>query len=117
MNRVAAPAASPDGRWLVYQVTETASETYKRSTGLWIIDRTAKSGKPAHIADAAGKNESAPAFGPDGLRYFVSGAAGSGQVWRVAGAPESGPATTGTDDNAVVPGLKRSPADTLPTAR
>src|SRR3546814_21028972 len=62
MNRVAAPAASPDGRWLVYQVTETAPETYKRSTGLWIIDRTAKSGKPAHIADAAGKNENEPAL-------------------------------------------------------
>src|SRR3546814_11226613 len=77
MNRVAAPATSPDGRWLVYQVTETAPETYKRSTGLWIIDRTAKSGTPAHIADAAGKNESAPAFGPAGLPYFVSDAAGS----------------------------------------
>src|SRR3546814_3344073 len=90
MNRVAAPAASPDGRWLVYQVTETAPETYKRSTGLWIIDRTAKSGKPAHIADAAGKNESAPAFGPDGLLYFVSDAAGSDQVWRVAVGPDAG---------------------------
>src|SRR3546814_15303089 len=69
MNRVAAPAASPDGRWVAYQMTETAPETYKRSTGLWLIDRKAKDAKPARIADAAGKNESAPAFGPDGLLY------------------------------------------------
>src|SRR3546814_11068133 len=64
MNRVAAPAASPDGRWLVYQVTETAPETYKRPTGLWHIDRTANSGTPAPIPRAAGHNERAAAFGP-----------------------------------------------------
>src|SRR3546814_4557128 len=52
MNRVAAPAASPDGRWVAYQMTETAPETYKRSTGLWLIDRKAKDAKPARIADA-----------------------------------------------------------------
>ncbi|MBB5706229.1 alpha/beta hydrolase family protein [Sphingopyxis panaciterrulae] len=112
MNRVAAPAASPDGRWLVYQVTETAPETYKRSTGLWIIDRTAKSGKPAHIADAAGKNESAPAFGPDGLLYFVSDAAGSDQVWRVAVGPDAGAATQVTDEKVDVAGFKLSPDGT-----
>src|SRR3546814_13461901 len=94
MNRVAAPAASPDGRWLVYQVTETAPETYKRSTGLWIIDRTAKSGKPAHIADAAGKNESPPAFGPDGVLFFVPDAEGSDQSTRLRGGPDSRTART-----------------------
>src|SRR3546814_14706870 len=63
MYRVAAPAASHDGRWLVYQVTETAPETYTRSTALWNIDRTTKSGKPDHTAHDAGQNESYPPFG------------------------------------------------------
>src|SRR3546814_17645319 len=110
MNRVAAPAASPDGRWLVYQVTATAPETYKRSTGLWIIDRTAKSGKPPPIADAAGKNENASAFSPDRQLNFVSGAAGSDQVWRVAVGPVSGPAKQVTDDKDNAAGIQLSTA-------
>src|SRR3546814_13396045 len=66
MNRVAAPAASPDGRWLVYQVTETAPETYKRSTGLRLIDPPAHTGKPAHIPHAAGQHETHPPHPPAG---------------------------------------------------
>src|SRR3546814_1987665 len=32
LKRVAAPTASPDGRWVVFQMTETEDATYKRST-------------------------------------------------------------------------------------
>src|SRR3546814_19654171 len=71
MNRVAAPAASPDGRWVAYQMTETAPETYKRSTGLWLIDRKAKDAKAARIPHAAGKNESDTAVGHDGRPSFI----------------------------------------------
>src|SRR3546814_2107028 len=91
-------------------MTETAPETYKRSTGLWLIDRKAKDAKPARIADAAGKNESAPAFGPDGLPYFISDASGSDQLWRVAAGPDAGAATQVTDEKADVAGFKLSPA-------
>src|SRR3546814_11481668 len=76
MNRVAAPAASPDGRWLVYPVTETAPQTYKRPHALWILARTAKSGTHAHIADSAAQNERAPASSPQGTRDCTSNAAG-----------------------------------------
>src|SRR3546814_7231879 len=62
LKRVAAPTASPDGRWVVFQMTETDADTYKRSTGLWLVDRNAKNAKPAPIADTAGKNETSPAF-------------------------------------------------------
>src|SRR3546814_18190667 len=109
MNRVAAPAASPDGRWVAYQMTETAPETYKRSTGLWLIDRKAKDAKPARIADAAGKHESAPAFGPDGLLYFISDASGSAQLWRVAAGPDAAAATQVTDAQADFAGFNLSP--------
>src|SRR3546814_9393755 len=57
MKRVAAPAASPDGRWVAFQITETAPESYKRSTGLWLLDRKAKDAKPVRIADVAGKKD------------------------------------------------------------
>src|SRR3546814_893999 len=83
LKRVAAPTASPDGRWVVFQMTETEADTYKRSTGLWLVDRNAKNAKPAPIADTAGKNETSPAFDKDGFLYFLSNASGKDQVWRI----------------------------------
>ena len=108
LKRVAAPVASPDGRWVVFQMTETEPETYKRSTGLWLVDRNAKDAKPVAIADMPGKNETAPAFAPDGSLYFLSNASGSDQIWRIdlkAGAA----ASQVTDTKADVAGFKISP--------
>ena len=108
LKRVAAPAASPDGRWVVFQMTETEAETYKRSTGLWLVDRNAKGAKPVAIADTVGKNETAPAFDKDGILYFLSNASGKNQVWRTD--PKAGGAATQvTDTQADVSGFKISP--------
>ncbi len=108
LKRVAAPTASPDGRWVVFQMTETEGATYKRSTGLWLVDRNAKDAKPAQIADTAGKNETAPAFDKGGILYFLSNASGKDQVWRID--PEAGAAATQvTDTQADVSGFKISP--------
>ncbi|MGB7409611.1 MAG: S9 family peptidase [Sphingopyxis granuli] len=109
MKRVAAPAASPDGRWVAFQITETEAETYKRSTGLWLLDRTAKGAVPVRVADAPGKNETSPAFGPDGALYFLSDASGSDQLWRIAVGDGSTPATQVTSEKADVAGFKLSP--------
>lgn len=111
LNRVAAPTASPDGRWVAYQMTETAQDSYKRSTGLWLVDRDAKNAAPVRVADIADKNESAPAFHPDGSLYFLSNASGKSQVWRVD--PKTGGgATQVTDTKADVSGFKISPDGT-----
>lgn len=111
LNRVAAPAASPDGRWVAYQMTETASDSYQRSTGLWVVDRNAKDAQPVRIADTAGKNESAPAFHPDGSLYFLSNASGASQIWRID--PKDGSAATRvTDTKAAISGFKISPDGT-----
>jgi len=108
LNRVGAPAASPDGRWVVYQMTETTPETYKRSTGLWLVDRNEKGAKPVQIADTPGKNETAPAFAPDGSLYFISNASGSDQIWRID--PKGAtPASQVTDEKAEAAGFKISP--------
>lgn len=109
LKRVAAPAASPDGRWVVYQLTETATGTYKRSTGLWLVDRNAKDGAPVRVADTADKNETAPAFHPDGSLYFLSNASGKSQVWRIDPKAGGAAATQVTDTKADVSGFKISP--------
>ena len=108
LNRVAAPAASADGRWVAYQMTETTAEGYRRSTGLWLIDRHAKGAVPVRIADTPGKNESAPAFAPDGSLYFLSNASGSSQIWRIDPAAGGAP-TQVTETKADVGGFKISP--------
>jgi dipeptidyl aminopeptidase/acylaminoacyl peptidase len=80
-SRVAAPAVSPDGRWVVYQQTDTARDSYARTTGLWIVPADG-SAQPVRVADIAGANESSPAFSPDGKRlYFLSNKSGKSQLW------------------------------------
>lgn len=108
LKRVAAPTASPDGRWVVFQMTETDAATYKRATGLWLVDRNVKDAAPVRIADTADKNESAPAFHPDGSLYFLSNASGKSQVWRVV-PTTGGAAAQVTDTVADVSGFKISP--------
>lgn len=109
LKRVAAPTASPDGRWVVYQMTETAPETYKRSTGLWLVDRNAKDAVPVRVADTAGKNESDPAFDKDGTLFFLSNASGKSQVWRIDLGSPGAPAVQVTDTHADVSGFKLAP--------
>ncbi len=109
LKRVAAPAASPDGRWVAYQLTETAPDTYKRSTGLWLVDRKAKDAAPMRVADTADKNETAAAFHPDGSLYFLSNASGKSQVWRIDPKAAGAAATQVTDTKADVSGFKISP--------
>ncbi|PKP88838.1 MAG: peptidase S9 [Alphaproteobacteria bacterium HGW-Alphaproteobacteria-17] len=111
LNRVAAPTASPDGRWVAFQMTETAQGSYKRSTGLWLVDRHAKDAAPMRVADVPEKNESAPAFHPDGNLYFLSNASGKSQVWRVDPKVGGGAAQV-TDTKAEVSGFKISPDGT-----
>ncbi|WP_194952822.1 alpha/beta hydrolase family protein [Sphingopyxis solisilvae] len=111
LNRVAAPTASPDGRWIAYQMTETAQGSYKRSTGLWLVDRHAKNAAPVRVADVPEKNESAPAFHPDGNLYFLSNASGKSQIWRVDPKVGGGAAQV-TDTKADVSGFKISPDGT-----
>ncbi|WP_391562492.1 prolyl oligopeptidase family serine peptidase, partial [Novosphingobium sp.] len=80
LKRLAAPAVSPDGQWVVYQQTDTDPVSYKRVTGLWQV--SIKGAAPQRIADIADAAESAPAFSPDGKRlYFISDKSGSDQLW------------------------------------
>ncbi len=84
-NRLGAPAASPDGKWVAYQLTTTDLNANKRSTGLYLLDIASRNAQAIAIADSPGHNESAPVFARDGQHlYFLSNRSGSAQVWRVA---------------------------------
>lgn len=80
LKRIAEPASSPDGKWVVWQQTDTDPTSYKRTAGLWRV--AANGGVPERIADLADAAETSPAFSPDGKSlYFLSGKSGSDQLW------------------------------------
>ncbi|MCW1401418.1 S9 family peptidase [Novosphingobium sp. MW5] len=111
LKRVAAPVASPDGKWIVYQQTDTDPASYKRQAGLWRV--SAKGGTAERIADLPDTAESDPAFSPDGKRlYFLSGKSGSNQVWFLdLTAPGAAPVQA-SKFKADVSGFKLSPDGT-----
>ena len=108
LKRLGAPTASPDGRWAVYQQTDTDPRDYKRSTGLWRV--ATRGGAPEPIADLPGANETSPAFSPDGRRlYFISDKSGKDQVWLLDLATPGAVPVQASDFIADVAGFKLSP--------
>ena len=110
LRRLAAPVASPDGRWIAYQLRETDLEGNKGRTDLWLLDLGRAGAQPVRIASAPDKNEHDPRFSADGRSlYYLSDASGGDQIWRVAlptGKPEQ--VTSFASD---VGGFLLSPAD------
>jgi dipeptidyl aminopeptidase/acylaminoacyl peptidase len=115
LSRLAAPATSPDGRWVVYQLAVTDPQSLSASTGLWVVDTRAETPQPVRIADLPDANETAPAFSPDGRRiYFLSGKSGKDQLWFVdvtAGATglSAGEPVRASDTIADVAGFRIAP--------
>ncbi len=111
LKRVAAPVASPDDKWVVWQQTDTDPQGYKRNTGLWRV--TAKGGTAERIADLSDASESDPAFSPDGKRlYFLSGKSGSDQVWFLDLTSPGAAPVQASEFKADVAGFKLSPDGT-----
>ncbi|BBD98353.1 S9 family peptidase [Sphingobium amiense] len=85
LNRVAAPAVSPDGRWLAYQLRTTDLAANRGRTDLYLLDIGRAGQTPRLIASVPDRNEAAPVFSPDGASlYYQSDASGDDQLWRVA---------------------------------
>jgi dipeptidyl aminopeptidase/acylaminoacyl peptidase len=70
MKRVGAPAVSPDGRWVVFALTEPAYDDTKEVVDLWIVPGDG-SAKPRRLTAAKG-SESGPAWSPDSRRIAFS---------------------------------------------
>src|SRR5713101_7048636 len=63
MKRVGAPVVSPDGRWVVFSVTEPAYDEKKEVSDLWIVS-TDGTGTPRRLTSTKAA-ESGPAWSPD----------------------------------------------------
>ncbi|MGE0180370.1 MAG: prolyl oligopeptidase family serine peptidase [Sphingomonas sp.] len=92
MRRLAAPTVSPDGRYIVFQMSETDLAANRRRTDLYIVDRQSGDATPQPITRTPEHNEHDASFSVDGRwLYYLSNASGSDQLWRIpvpGGTPE-----------------------------
>lgn len=108
LKRVAAPVASPDGKWVVFQQTDTDPASFQRKTGLWRVASTG--GTPQRLADLPDANETSPAYSPDGQRlYFLSDKSGKDQLWLVDLATPGAAPVQASNFKTDVAGFKLSP--------
>jgi len=78
-KRVSDPQVSPDGRYVVYVVSEVLFEENRTQSDLWLVEMT--TGK-ARALTSTPKNESHPRWSPDGQWIaFQSNRDGDTQIW------------------------------------
>jgi dipeptidyl aminopeptidase/acylaminoacyl peptidase len=87
MERVAAPAISPDGTRVVYQIRSTDLDKNRGRTDLWMQDLRNPAAPAIRLTNSAqgeGNNQS-PSWSASGdAVYFISTRSGSAQVWRTS---------------------------------
>jgi dipeptidyl aminopeptidase/acylaminoacyl peptidase len=107
MERVGAPAVSPDGTRVVYTVRSTDLAKNKGHTELWLVDLRAANPAPRRLtSDAASSTD--PEWSAAGdVIYFLSARSGSSQVWRVPA--DGGDASRVTDLPVDVDAFRVSP--------
>jgi dipeptidyl aminopeptidase/acylaminoacyl peptidase len=66
MKRVGAPSISPDGKWVVFSVTEPAYDSKEQTSDLWLVPADG-SAQPRKITSMKA-GESDPAWSPDSRR-------------------------------------------------
>lgn len=85
LSRIANPAVSADGRWLVWEQRETDLTSNKGHRSLWRLDLRGKNALPKRFPIDADAEDSDPEFAPNGQLYFLSDRnGGKTTVWRVA---------------------------------
>jgi dipeptidyl aminopeptidase/acylaminoacyl peptidase len=70
---------SPDGKWVVYVVSEIDRKTNKSNSDLWLVPLAG--GEPKRLTSSPGADNH-PRWSPDGSQIaFVSDRGGSAQIW------------------------------------
>jgi dipeptidyl aminopeptidase/acylaminoacyl peptidase len=123
MKRVGAPVVSPDGRWVVFQVTEPAYDPQKQVSDLWIVP-AAGGAEPRRLTATRGGESGATwsrdsrrlAFsarrdGDDAAQIYVLDVAAGGEAQRITAVSTGGRAPQWSPDgrrilfaSAVYPG-------------
>src|SRR5437867_13198462 len=70
MKRISAPAISPDGRWIVFSVSEPSYTEGEQVTDLWLVP-TDGSAQPRRLTNTKG-GESGVEWSPDSRRIAFS---------------------------------------------
>ena len=72
MRRVGAPVPSPDGKWVVASITESAYDLKAQVSDLWLIPTRSTDGRKARRLTGTVGGESGAAWSPDGTRLGFS---------------------------------------------
>jgi Tol biopolymer transport system component len=70
MKRVGAPVPSPDGKWVVFSVTEPAYDEKDQAADLWVVPAGGNA-KPRRLTSTKG-GESGVTWSPDSTRIAFS---------------------------------------------
>jgi dipeptidyl aminopeptidase/acylaminoacyl peptidase len=82
MKRIAAPALSPDGKWVAYTLTTPDVKANKSSSDVWISSVDGKVHRQLTTNTAADRN---PVWSPDGSQIaFESSRSGENQIWLIS---------------------------------
>jgi dipeptidyl aminopeptidase/acylaminoacyl peptidase len=92
LKRAGSPQISPDGKWVLFSVTDVSLERNTKTPHLWVVPTVGGSEKEI-ISD---QDADDPHWAPDGKRFlFVSSKEGGAQVW-IADFDRGAGAVTGT---------------------
>jgi dipeptidyl aminopeptidase/acylaminoacyl peptidase len=72
MRRVGAPVPSPDGKWVVASITESAYDPKAQVSDLWLIPTRSTDGRKARRLTGTVGGEGGAAWSPDGTRLVFS---------------------------------------------
>ena len=88
LKRVGAPAASPDGKWVLFDAEDVDLEANTKISHLWIV---AANGAESRRLNPTPNHEERPRFSPDGKRLiWTSKATDPTQIWMCDFETESG---------------------------
>ncbi len=81
LERIDAPALSPDGTKLLYQIRSTDLDKNRGHTELWLMDISGANPVPQQFTNTTGNSNSAVWSASGDAVYFISTRSGSAQVW------------------------------------